>query len=91
MALQKEIATKYGVTADYWKIDHIEIQYDSKRVNAFVKPYRNKAARDAGSSPLEESEEFVLDFDAVTATENIRENMYNLIKQEEFFEGAADV
>jgi hypothetical protein len=91
MALQKEITTKYGVNADYWKVDHVEVQYDQKRATAFIKPYRNKAARDAGSSPLDETQEFVLDFDAITATENLRENIYTFIKTQDFFSDAVDV
>lgn len=92
MALQKQITTKHGAIADYWKVDHIEIQYDQKTVFVKVVPYINKSNRDSNYVAfLDEAYESRPHFDAIVASENIRENIYNQLKTEEFFSDATDV
>jgi hypothetical protein len=91
MALEKQITTQHGVVANYWKVDHIEIQYDQKTVFVKVNPYLNKSARDNDKRALDEVYESRPSFDNVIASENIRENIYTELKKEDFFSGATDV
>lgn len=90
MALIKRIETKHGVTAEYWKIDHVEIQYDTKAVYVKANLYTNKAARELNKSPLsDEAFEAWLGVD-IHQAENTRELLYQELKKEEFFDGATD-
>jgi len=53
MALQKEIITPYGVTASYWRIIELSINYAYKIAKIRLAGYINKEARDNGVTPIE--------------------------------------
>jgi hypothetical protein len=86
MALQKDFIWK-GITCNYWKI----ISYNPsflEGVNSFVNIglYYNKTARDADVNNFIKSEQITLPSGDYT-----RQDLYSLIKQEEFFTDALDV
>ena len=91
MALQKSITTENGATANYWKIDRLDIDYETQSIFTVVKVYLDKSARDSGKKPFNEDYEYNALWTQATASENIRENIYNALKSEDFFEGASDV
>jgi len=91
MALQKSITAENGATANYWKIDRLDIDYETQSIFTAVKLYLDKGARDSGKKPFDEVYEYNALWSQATVSENIRENIYNALKLEDFFEGAADV
>jgi hypothetical protein len=52
MAIIKTRSTGYGVTADYNKIQRVEVDGDSKQVHIDVALFVNKEARDNNMTPL---------------------------------------
>ena len=53
MALQKDKATRYGVTGNYHRIVGIGIDPKSGNASVGVALYKDKAARDGSKDPLE--------------------------------------
>lgn len=76
MALQLNMALDNGFSADYWKIDKIEIVYDKQaRTIISLGLYKSNAARNAGKSAIQTS---ILLFDGSIET---RKECYTIIKQ----------
>lgn len=53
MALQKNKTTRFDVVGNYHRIINIDIKAKINRLYIMVDLYKDKAARDAGKSPLE--------------------------------------
>lgn len=52
MALQKKIATKYGIDADYWKIVDLNINWLTENSHVVLCGWASKEAREEGLKPL---------------------------------------
>ena len=94
MALQINKDSNYGVTATYWKISRMNIDWFSNYSQVAIGGWADKTARDNQSFPLKE---FVYEFNGPdfplieSEPQNEREIFYNLIKQNEDFNGATDI
>lgn len=60
MALQKQIETPEGFTADYWRIVQINMDVANRRSHVVLALYLNETARRAGKPPCQRS---TLNFD----------------------------
>lgn len=92
MALQKTIATTYGVNATYHKIALTNINWHNHQAHIEIISFADQQARNEGKAPLVVN---ALDFDADTfdfePTDNIVEEVYNKMKETPEFNGAIDV
>lgn len=99
MALELNKEFPSGVTADYWKVINLSVNFSSMCATVEVGLYVNAAARSAGKSPVEI---FVYNFDPPatdglgaasqdTAGENPQKAAYTLLKTLPEFTGAVDV
>lgn len=53
MSLEKQIATATGYDAGYWRIERIDLNIKARSLRIFCEGYKDKAAFEAGSQPVE--------------------------------------
>lgn len=87
MALIKDKETKFGVPANYHRIDDIKIDTNTKSVQCYVKSYLNQEARQNGLKELIKTEYFFFNIDLLTYAdnENLTAYLYELVKQRDVF------
>jgi len=104
MALQKSVTSAQGVSANYYRLDNININADQTTVRFDVQLFLDAAARSSGKSPLEYHEYIVDggDFTTYFATavldvvnQNPQERAYEWLKTQttpvDFTTGTTDV
>lgn len=95
MALTKSVTTVHGVSANYWKITILDIDFLSEIAIVQIDLFLNQAARDADKRPLYhyrftwQGADFPFTVDAMDV-DNPLTIAYNKIKQTIEFQGAAD-
>lgn len=52
MAIIKDIPTKFGITANYHRLDRFEFNANTRELNLWVKVYANQQAREENKEPL---------------------------------------
>ena len=102
MALQKAIETNYGVTANYWRLTQIHIDYAQKIGYAILSPYISQEDRQNNKMSLPSADKrinFNVEiFNSYLAPEALEENNWSLYqavfeyaKTLDMFEGAQDI
>lgn len=90
MALKKETLSKYGINAEYWRLDNIRYSKEENLLSFSLMGYPSKEVSQANATPLEN---FGYSFEPTNPnwTGDIRVACYNLAKTQPEFEGAEDV
>jgi hypothetical protein len=95
MALNKTVTTIHGVSANYWKITILDVDFLSEIAIVQIDLFLNQAARDAGKNSLYHyrftwsGDDFPFTTDAMDV-DNPLTIAYNKIKQTIEFQGATD-
>lgn len=89
MALNKSIATDFGIPATYWNIGAVQEDFKGRGTEITFYGYASQEARDEGKQPLSAGKMQVAGDDYVAGAD--RQALYQLIKQKPEFEGALDV
>lgn len=99
MALQLEVITQFGATANYWRImPTMSVDFGSattvQTINACMKCYLSQQARLDGANPIDGLEQFITlsgaDAEAALATGDPRAALYAQVKLLEQFVNAVD-
>jgi hypothetical protein len=93
MALNKTRATRFGVTAKYWKIATVKIDWTRSRAVAEMRGFITQAQRNVDIDSNIDQETFIfdgLDFPVTHDGNNVAE-LYAKIKTEEDWSNATDV
>jgi hypothetical protein len=92
MALDISINTSYGVQASYHNIARFDYSKVAGKINVLVASYADKAAREAGSQPLNgQSYSFDATGDFLATQQNIVLYLYDKLKTTDTFKDATDV
>lgn len=102
MALQKSFENSQGHVGDYWRVDQVDMQRNTMKLEARLHLYKSKVDRDGGKRRMNEQKLLVLDIPAGSTTLNqIISGIYTQAKttptgdqsptDTPFFEGATDV
>lgn len=88
MALGKNIPTRYGIEAFYWRIVLVKETYDKQETLVVFLGYVNESARNNPEVDALDSIEITL-----SQTDLTREMIYNIVKNDELtsFYGALDL
>jgi hypothetical protein len=93
MALQKEFEIRdSGITADYLKVEDFQYTKENDEIRIHIGLYKDKAARDAGKSPIDVIYVRLASFASASLSgANIMEMLYNQVKALPEMSGAVDV
>lgn len=95
MAIIQALATDYGITASYHKIEAIHINWSARQAEVNVGSYVDKTTREQNAKPLLinvfcfDTNSFPFDFGG-SFTGNAVAAAYGLLKNEPLFLGAQD-
>lgn len=98
MAFELDKEQPTGVLANYHRIERAEINYSSKQAFIYVGSYLNRAARQTGKAFIVENQFDISDAPELFASpenphdkEVTRKNVYDILREKEFFDGATEV
>lgn len=79
MAKIKATQLNNGFSAEYWRVNFIEVNKDSVNTEFFVAGYKDKAARLDGAKPIT-SKKFIVKTSEFDFTKDLFEQAYKLIE-----------
>lgn len=99
MALQKTISLSSGVSAAYWRVAYINVNYEHRTAEIAVFGYLDSVARSDGKAPADrrmfhfsDQADEAFPFDAADfSNENLQQRAYTALKANAIFAGATDI
>lgn len=82
MALLKDVPTRFGIMANYWRVTEVTFNADTNQISWTVRGYISEATRKAGASPVGRSFSYQMPLSALTQPIDVKDGqgLYDALK-----------